>query len=89
MLIYFHILDMHFLFLCFTYNTFERPANTAIRKRARFTAIFTLYNCQTRDYAILQVKVQKQPTKVANLPLWLENILFDRPAAIKRNDGTV
>ena len=30
-LIYFHILDMHFLFLCFTYNTFERPSNTAIR----------------------------------------------------------
>ena len=38
---------------------------------------------------LLQVKVQKQPTKVANLPLWLETILFDCPAAIKRNDGTV
>lgn len=41
------------------------------------------------NHAILQVKVQKQPTKVANLPLWVENILFDCPAAIKRNDGTV
>lgn len=41
------------------------------------------------NHTTLQVKVQKQPTKVANLPLWVENILFDCPAAIKRNDGTV
>lgn len=33
--------------------------------------------------------VQKQATKVVEIPLWLENILFDCPAAIKRNDGTV
>lgn len=33
--------------------------------------------------------VQKQTTMASNLPLWLENILFDCPAAIKRNDGTV
>ena len=41
------------------------------------------------NYAILQVKAQKQATKVVEIPLWLENILFDCPAAIKRNDGTV
>lgn len=33
--------------------------------------------------------VQKQPTKVANLPLWVENILFDCPATVKRNNGAV
>ena len=33
--------------------------------------------------------VQKQTTKVVEIPLWLENILFNRPAAIKRNDGAV
>ena len=28
------------------------------------------------NHAILQVKVQKQPTKVAEIPLWVENIFL-------------
>ena len=53
-----------------TYNTFLGEQNPPILWCARFTSSFAACNCQTRDYATLQVKVQNQTTKVANLPLW-------------------